>query len=128
MSTIITAGIRISVNHKYKELYSNPYNNQYLFSYRISITNENESPVRLICRHWYIFDSSGEFREVEGEGVIGLQPVLEPGKSFVYESACNLTTDIGKMYGSYLMERLVDGHRFRVAVPEFIMFLPWRLN
>ena len=82
----------------------------------------------MIARHWDIYDSSSEHSEVDGEGVVGEQPVLEPGEIFEYESACSLTTDIGKMSGRYLMERKVDKSRFYVAIPEFELIVPLRLN
>lgn len=128
MITEITSGIRISVHTRYREMYSNPKDSQYLFSYQIRIRNESDQTVQLLRRHWHIFDSSGEYHEVEGEGVIGHQPIINPGDTYEYESACNLTTDIGKMHGSYLMRRIDDGSHFRVIVPEFLMILPSRLN
>ena len=67
-------------------------------------------------------------REVEGEGVVGQQPVLEPGEVHEYVSGCNLKTTMGKMVGTYLMERVIDGRRFRVNVPEFLLVVPYRLN
>jgi ApaG protein len=65
---------------------------------------------------------------VEGEGVVGQQPVLEPGESHEYVSGCNLKTGIGKMRGTYLMERLVDGRQFQVVIPEFVLIVPYKLN
>ena len=79
-------------------------------------------------RQWFIFDSNATVREVEGEGVIGVQPVLEPGEVHEYISGCNLKTSIGKMLGSYVMERLVDGKQFHVEIPEFNLIVPYRLN
>ena len=78
----------------------------------------------MIARHWDIYDSSSEHSEVDGEGVVGEQP----GEIFEYESACSLTSDIGKMSGRYLMERKVDKARFYVAIPEFELIVPLRLN
>jgi ApaG protein len=128
MVTQVTHGIRISVHTEYQEAYSRPDQRHYLFLYRISIENRSEYTVQLQRRHWHIFDSSGEFREVEGEGVIGQQPVLQPGEVYEYESACNLNTDMGKMYGPYLMERQVDKLRFNVNIPEFELIVPHRMN
>ncbi len=84
--------------------------------------------VKLLRRHWFIFDSNGEHRQVEGEGVIGEQPTLAPGDLYSYESACSLTTEIGKMHGTYLMQRKLDNGQFRVRIPEFFMIVPHRLN
>ena len=100
----------------------------FLFSYHISIDNKSEYVVQLLRRHWYIFDSCGEYREVEGEGVVGEYPILAPGDVYEYESACNLTTEIGKMSGTYLMERKIGKVPFKVRIPEFELIVPHKLN
>lgn len=128
MITAVTQGIQITVRSTYQESYSRPEEHHFLFTYRITIENKSEYTVQLMRRHWKIFDSSGENREVEGEGVVGQQPILMPGDVYEYESACNLTTDMGKMLGTYLMERQVDKLRFYVNIPEFEMVIPSRLN
>ena len=71
-------------------------NGEYMFAYRITIENHNHFTVKLLRRQWYIFDSNGEYREVEGEGVVGVQPVLKPGENYQYVSGCNLRTEMGK--------------------------------
>jgi ApaG protein len=128
MVTSVTQGIKITVRATYQENYSRPEEDHFLFTYRITIENTSEYTVQLMRRHWFIYDSSGEHREVEGEGVVGQQPILMPGDVYEYESACNLTTDIGNMHGTYLMERQVDKLRFYVNIPEFEMVIPARLN
>lgn len=128
MVTEVTSGVRISVRTQYKELYSNPYNYQFLFAYYITIENQNDYTVQLLKRKWNIFDSSGEYREIEGDGVVGQQPILEPGDVYEYESACNLVTDMGKMHGTYVFEKVIDGQRFEVSIPEFHMAPSFRLN
>ena len=128
MFTAVTAGIKISVKATYKPEYSDPRRNNYLFSYQIKIENMSDYTVKLLRRHWFIFDSNGEHRQVEGEGVIGEQPTLAPGDLYSYESACSLTTAIGKMHGTYLMQRKLDNGQFRVRIPEFFMIVPHRLN
>ncbi|MBL0049886.1 MAG: Co2+/Mg2+ efflux protein ApaG [Bacteroidetes bacterium] len=128
MVTEITKGIRISVNTRYQEEFSSPDNLHFIFSYHIIIENQNEFAVQLLRRHWYIFDSSGEQSEVEGEGVVGEQPVLQPGQIYEYESACNLNTDLGKMHGTYTMVRQSDGAYFEVLIPEFQLIVPYKLN
>lgn len=128
MVTQVTQGIKISVETVYQEAHSNPLKAHFFFSYKINIENQNDYTIRLLRRHWHIFDSSGEYSEVEGEGVVGQQPVIQPGESYAYDSACNLTTDMGKMHGIYLMERIIDGSRFDVYIPEFHMVVPSRLN
>lgn len=79
-------------------------------------------------RQWFIFDSNGTVREVEGEGVVGVQPVIAPGDSYSYVSGCNLKTDIGSMKGRYLMQRSIDNGEFLVDIPEFELIVPFRLN
>lgn len=123
-----TLGIRISVLTQYQDLYSRPEHRHYFFSYRITIENTTDVTVQLIRRHWFIFDSSFVHTEVEGDGVVGEQPVLEPGQSYTYESACDLTTDIGSMSGTYTMRRLMDNEEFDVRIPEFVLMATPRLN
>lgn len=128
MVSTITEGIRISVETFYQPEYSNPVNSEYMFAYRIKIENENPFPVRLLRRHWHIFDSTGSLREVEGEGVVGIQPQISPGEFYQYVSGCNLRTEMGKMYGTYLMENVNNKKHFYVAIPAFEMTAPFKLN
>jgi len=127
-ATQATHGIKISVETKFHTEHSNAENRHFLFLYIITIENRSDFAVQLVSRHWNIFDSSSELSQVDGEGVVGEKPVLEPGESFEYESACSLTTDIGKMNGTYLMERKIDKARFYVIIPEFELVAPQRLN
>ena len=128
ITTAVTSGIKISVVTEYQSSYSSPLQEHYVFTYRIKIENNSEHTVQLLRRQWFIFDSNATVREVEGEGVIGLQPVLEPGETHEYVSGCNLKTSIGKMLGTYLMEKLIDGKQFHVEIPEFNLIVPYRLN
>ncbi len=128
MTTAITKGIRISVETEYQPAYSNPAQFHFVFTYRITIENLGDHTIQLLRRHWHIHDAGQEVREVEGEGVVGLQPVLEPGDVHQYVSGCNLKSGMGKMYGTYLLERIIDGEKFRVSIPEFIMVVPHKLN
>jgi len=128
MVTAITDGVKVSVETIYQPEYSNPANEHFMFAYRIEISNLSDYPVQLMRRQWFIFDSNSSRREVEGEGVVGLQPVIQPGESHVYVSGCNLKTDIGSMQGTYLMNRLVDDAEFEVEIPEFQLIAPYRLN
>lgn len=127
-ATQATHGIKVSVETKFHTEHSNAENRHFLFLYIITIENRSDFAVQLVSRHWNIFDSSSELSKVDGEGVVGEKPVLEPGESFEYESACSLTTDIGKMNGTYLMERKIDKARFYVIIPEFELVAPQRLN
>jgi len=128
MDTKTTAGVRVTVTTNYLPDYSSPIQQHYVFAYKISIENNSEFTVKLLRRHWYIHDAIGVVREVEGEGVVGQQPVLEPGESHEYVSGCNLKAGMGKMRGTYLMERLVDGKQFDVTIPEFTLVVPYKLN
>lgn len=128
MVTKTTAGVKISVETYFQPEYSHPKNNDYLFAYKITIENKSDHTVKLISRHWHIVDSNGARREVNGEGVVGNQPVIEPNKSHQYVSGCNLKSEIGKMYGTYSMQRQYDGKAFKVRIPEFHLIAPDKLN
>lgn len=128
MVTAVTEGIKVSVKTDYQQEYSSPLQAHYVFTYRIKIENASENTIQLMRRHWLIYDSNGTVREVEGEGVIGQQPVLEPGEIHEYVSGCNLRSSMGKMVGTYLIERIIDGKQIRVTIPEFTMVVPYKLN
>lgn len=128
MVTAITEGVKVSVETIYQPEYSNPTNEHFMFAYRVEISNLSGYAVQLLRRQWFIFDSNSSRREVEGEGVVGLQPILQPSESHVYVSGCNLKTDIGTMRGTYLMKRLTDDLIFDVDIPEFQLIAPFKLN
>ena len=128
MVSLISEGVEVSVETFYQQDYSNPMQSEYMFAYRIAIENHNSFPVKLHRRHWYIFDSTGSTREVEGEGVVGVQPVLSPGEKYQYVSGCNLRTEMGRMHGTYQMENLNSKHFFDVNIPAFEMFVPFKNN
>jgi len=128
MVSLISEGVEVSVETFYQQDYSNPMQSEYMFAYRIAIENHNSFPVKLHRRHWYIFDSTGSTREVEGEGVVGVQPVLSPGEKYQYVSGCNLRTEMGRMHGSYQMENLNSKQFFDVNIPAFEMFVPFKNN
>jgi len=128
MVSKISEGVEISVETFYQPDYSNPANSEFMFAYRITLENHNNFTVKLLRRHWFIFDSNGENREVEGEGVVGSQPILLPGKQFQYVSGCNLRTEMGRMYGTYLMENQNNKTTFSVKIPPFEMIAPVKLN
>ncbi|GIV33958.1 MAG: Co2+/Mg2+ efflux protein ApaG [Chitinophagales bacterium] len=128
MITHVTHGIRISVETFYQQDYSNPVNWEYMFAYRITIENTSSFTVKLLKRYWKIFDSIGELKEIEGVGVVGKQPILKPGESHQYVSGCSLRSEVGRMSGNYLMQRLDDGKLFRVIIPEFELVAPLKLN
>jgi len=128
MTTAITHKIKVSVETFYQSDYSYPMSQHFMFAYRIMITNFSNEAVQLQRRHWYIVDGLGQTREVEGEGVIGEQPIIQPGEKFEYISGCDLKTDLGKMYGTYLMENVENGKLFHVIIPEFYMTSPMKMN
>ncbi len=128
MVTLITEGIKISVETHFQPEYSNPAYDHYMFSYRITIENLTGNTIQLLSRHWKIFDSNGAKREVEGEGVVGVQPVIEPGACYEYISGCNLKSDMGFMRGSYTMKRTLNDSLFAVEIPKFLLETPFRLN
>jgi ApaG protein len=124
----ISAGVEVSVISYYVKDRSLPESHYYFFAYRVLIKNNNDFPVMLESRFWHIKDSSGEIREVEGDGVIGETPTIMPHQAFEYESGCNFKTDIGSMQGHYNMLNLHSNTRFKVKIPEFLMVQPVRLN
>ena len=128
MVTEVTAGVRVMVETFFQPTHSNPGQSHFVFAYRITIENDSDYTIRLRRRHWYIVDSDNARREVEGEGVVGEQPLIAPGESYKYVSGCNLNTEIGKMFGTYLMERQLDKQLFYVKIPEFKMIVPSKLN
>lgn len=128
MKTLTTQGIRISVTTKYEAGPSKPDRDYYAFSYHITIKNEREEAVQLLSRHWYITDANAETREVEGPGVIGEQPVIQPGESHSYSSWSPLATPNGKMSGYYVMQSQSNEILFEANVPEFILTAEFLLN
>ncbi len=128
MVSKISAGIEITVETFYQSDYSNPLKCEFIFAYRISLENHNKFSVKLLRRQWFIFDSNTEHREVEGEGVVGVQPVLGAGERYTYVSGCNLKTEMGRMNGSYEMENQYTLQKFQVPIPAFDLIAPTKLN
>ncbi len=102
---------------------SNPDENRYVWAYRICIKNDGDEAVQLISRHWIITDGKGRTEHVRGPGVVGEQPVMQPGESFEYSSGCPLTTPSGFMVGTYQMVR-EDGAAFEIDIPAFPLDSP----
>ena len=128
MVTEVTSGIKVSVETFYVAEQSVPISNRFVFAYRINIENRSEHTIQLLRRRWFIFDSRGTIKEVEGEGVVGEQPVIPPGDSFSYSSGCHLHTEAGSMKGYYTMHRTDGGKKFKVTIPEFHLIVPYKLN
>ena len=106
---------------------SNPEDERYVFAYTINIRNVGELPAQLVARHWIITDANNEVQEVRGLGVVGNQPLLQPGESFEYTSGCALATPVGTMKGAYQMVG-EDGTRFDAEIPEFVLAVPHVLH
>lgn len=128
MITGVTKGIKVSVETNYQPEHSQPAHEHFVFTYRITIENNSGSTVQLKSRHWDISDAAFPKHEVDGDGVVGKQPILEPGEIHQYVSGCNLRSGVGKMSGYYTMEKIIDGKVFDVQIPEFIMVVPFKLN
>ena len=128
MESTVTEGVKISVEQFYQADYSNPQQQEFMFAYRVTIENNNLFPVQLLRRQWFIQDSSTEQREVEGEGVIGAQPIIAPSEQYQYISGCNLKSELGQMYGTYLVENVNTKARFEVNIPVFQMEAPFKRN
>ncbi|HMW18231.1 MAG TPA: Co2+/Mg2+ efflux protein ApaG [Accumulibacter sp.] len=119
--------IAVSAAPQYIAEQSDPANDSYVFAYTITIQNVGTVPAQLISRHWIITDASGEVQEVRGLGVVGHQPLLQPGEKFVYTSGCQLETPVGTMRGSYQLTS-VDGVQFDAEIPEFALAVPHVLH
>jgi len=120
----VTEGIRVAVQSYFLSDQSDHENGQYLWAYRIRITNESDHPAKLVSRHWIITNGRGEKEEVIGEGVVGEQPLIEPGEHYIYTSGCPLGTPSGFMHGSYKMTD-TDGKIFSIAIPAFSLDSPY---
>jgi ApaG protein len=120
--------ISIEVTSRFETDRSQPDKKYFLFSYTIVIENKGEHPVQLLNRHWEIYDSLSPKRIVDGEGVVGEQPILEKGQSFKYTSACDLYSEIGKMKGYYEFKDLVSDKQFKIQIPEFELVSLVKLN
>ncbi|KAJ1398243.1 hypothetical protein SESBI_31239 [Sesbania bispinosa] len=118
-------GIRVQVRSVYIEGRSQPSKGLYFFAYRIRITNTSDHPVQLLRRHWIITDANGRTENVWGIGVVGEQPVIHPGTSFEYSSACPLSTPNGRMEGDFEMIHIesVGSRSFNVAIAPFSLSL-----
>lgn len=121
--TATTRNITVSVEPLYLESRSSPEGSQYLWAYRVVIINQGHETVQLLSRHWMITNARGEFTEVKGPGVVGEQPVLNPGERFEYSSGAPLNTPSGMMGGAYEMET-ASGERFDIEIPTFSLDIP----
>ena len=128
MESLTTEGVEVNVKFKYEDDFSKPSQCEFIFSYQIEIKNINHFRVQLISRKWFVFDSKGEHYEVEGNGVIGRQPIINNNESHKYQSGTSLTSPIGRMRGYYVMLNLETNEEFKVYIPEFDLIAPFVLN
>jgi len=128
LHTAITEGVRISVQPQFRPDFSKVNESVYYFHYRISIENRNNFPVKLLKRCWHIYDSLNPFRIVEGDGVIGNLPELQPGEVYHYTSGCDLNSEMGYMEGYYTFENMLTKETFKVNVPQFHLVFPGKYN
>lgn len=119
--------IRVSAQSAFLEDQSEPTANRYAFAYTITIANTGAVPAQLLSRHWLITDANGRVQEVHGDGVVGQQPLIEPGSAFQYTSGAVLETPLGSMSGSYQMQA-TDGEQFKAPIPIFRLAVPRILN
>jgi len=115
----------------YVDSQSDPKNNRYVFSYTITIENKSDQPCQLLSRHWVIQDANRKIEEIYGEGVIGQQPLIEPGEKYRYSSGAVLETEIGTMEGRFFMicKSAKDGNsEFDVPIPKFVLSVPRTLH
>lgn len=128
MVTQITSGIKISVNTNFEGTFFKDYKVQFAFAYEVTIENQSKIAVQLTSRFWKIFDALNNVETVEGDGVIGQQPVIYPGSRHTYNSGCLLTSPFGAMKGHYTMIGLDNGQRFKVQIPQFNLAAPFAIN
>lgn len=128
MVTKTTNGVKVTVETEYQPGYSSPSQYHYVFTYRIRIDNQSSHTIKLVRRHWNIHDAAHSMREVDGDGVVGQQPVIEPGEHHEYVSGSTLKSGVGKMWGYYEVERVLDGKVMKINIPEFHMVAPFKLN
>ena len=127
MSDATTNGIRIEVKSLYIKERSEPEEDHYFFAYRVRISNVGEGAKQLLSRHWIITDGNGKVEEVQGPGVVGETPVLQPQQAFEYTSFCPLPTPVGSMHGSYeFIDE--DKNAFDAVIAPFTLAVPGMLN
>lgn len=123
----VTEGVAVEVESYFVPEQSDAVIDRYVFAYRVRISNGSGTPVQLMRRHWYISEGDGKVREVEGEGVVGEQPIMAPGETHEYTSGAVLQGPVGSMHGSYEMQR-EDGTVFHASIPKFDLDMPRTLH
>ena len=124
----VTCGIKISITTTYEGSFYKNYKIQYAFGYTITIENQSKYAVQLYARYWEILDALNNTETVNGEGVIGKQPILEPGELYTYTSGCLLASPFGAMQGHYKMVNFYTTEPFKVIIPTFKLSAPFAIN
>lgn len=124
----VTRGIKISVETTFEGSFYKNYKMQYAFGYTVTIENQSKDSVQLNDRHWEILDALNNIETVNGEGVIGRKPVLQPGESHTYTSGCLLSSPFGAMQGHYNMINFTTTKKFKVTIPTFRLSAPFAIN
>lgn len=119
--------IKIDVATRFLPEQSDPEAHRFVFSYEITITNDHTQPVQLLSRRWVVTDGNEHVQEIEGEGVVGEQPVIQPNHSYQYTSGTVLATHVGSMFGHYNMET-AEGDAFQTPIPPFTLARPNALH
>lgn len=128
MESKITKEVKVSVEPSYEGNFKSIEGNVDVFSYQVIIENNSNHTIKLLKRRWLVLDAADYDYEIEGNGVIGEQPILYPGEKHVYESGSQLKCPIGAMKGSYLFKRLADNQKFQVEIPHFHLLAPFVAN
>jgi ApaG protein len=126
----------ITVKTQYIEAQSSPAEQRYIFAYHVDVYNPSHHPIQLMTRHWSITDGNGKLEEIQGDGVVGENPIIAPGDSYQYSSGAALSTQVGSMSGHYGMrlcleaeeETVTDALLFDAIVPVFTLAVPSALN
>jgi len=124
----ITKGIKICVETKYEGTFYKNYEVHFAFAYTVTIENQSNDSGQLESRYWQVFDALNNMELVEGEGVIGKKPILNPGDAHSYTSGCLLTSPFGAMDGHYNMVNFTTGENFKVSIPNFKLSAHFALN
>jgi ApaG protein len=132
MVSTTSEGVKVTVEVYYQQLYSKPINREFMFAYKVNIHNFNSFPIKVINRHWRIFDGIAGYRTMDGEGIVGMKPVIPPDESYHYISGVITKSDIGRMGGVYLVQRLNESgqvmYDFPVVIPIFDLLSPMIFN
>ncbi|WP_100643869.1 Co2+/Mg2+ efflux protein ApaG [Alteromonas facilis] len=119
--------IHVSVKTRYLDNHAKVDEGKFAFAYQVDIRNLGSQPSQLLTRYWLITDGNGKTAEVRGDGVVGKQPTIQPGESFIYTSGAVIDTPVGSMQGFYEMQN-EDGQRFKAAIDIFSLRVPNAVN